>query len=68
MGAAAFACYKVLMLIVKSNLISCAFAIIFAVIVYAIMVLVTGTLKIEEIRRLPKGDKLVSILNRVLKK
>jgi hypothetical protein len=32
------------------------------------MVLVTGTLKIEEIRRLPKGDKLVSILNRVLKK
>jgi hypothetical protein len=56
------------MLIVKSNLISCALAIIFAVIVYAIMVLVTGTLSLDEIRRLPKGDKLVSILNRVLKK
>ena len=68
MGVAAFACYKVLMLIVKSNLISCALAIIFAVIVYAIMVLVTGTLSLDEIRRLPKGDKLVSILNRVLKK
>ena len=67
MGAAALICYKVLMLIVKSNLISCALAIIFAVIVYAVMVLITGTLTIDEIRRLPQGDKLVSLLRRFIK-
>ena len=67
MGVAALASYRVLMLILKSNLISCFLAIVISVIVYGVMVIITGTIKLEELRRLPKGDKLVSVLRRFIK-
>ena len=67
MGVAAIVVYKVLMLILKSNAISCLLAIGVAVVVYGVMVLVTGTITIEEIGRLPKGDKLVGLLRKFIK-
>ena len=56
------------MLIIKRNAICCLLAIGFAVLVYGVMILVTGTITLEEIGRLPKGDKLVRLIKKVLKK
>ncbi|MBQ2161216.1 MAG: polysaccharide biosynthesis C-terminal domain-containing protein, partial [Firmicutes bacterium] len=67
MGASAILSYKVLMLILKSNAVSCLLAICFAVLVYGVMVLVTKTITLEEIGRLPKGEKLVGLLRKFIK-
>ena len=67
MGVSAIVVYKVLMLIIKSNAISCLMAIAFAVVVYGVMILITGTITLEEVGRLPKGDKLVRLVKKVLK-
>ena len=67
MGVSAIVVYKVLMLIIKRNAICCLLAIGFAVLVYGVMILVTGTITLEEIERLPKGTKLVSLIKKFLK-
>ncbi|MBR6473525.1 MAG: polysaccharide biosynthesis protein [Firmicutes bacterium] len=67
MGVSAIVVYKLLMFILKSNAVSCLLAIAFAVVVYAVMVLITGTITIEEIGRLPKGDKLVSLIKKFVR-
>ncbi len=67
MGAAAFLSYKGLMLILKSNAICCLLAIAIAVVVYGVMVLITGTISLEEIERLPKGDKLARLVKKFIK-
>ena len=67
MGVSAIVVYKVLMHIIKSNAISCLLAIGFAVLVYGVMILVTKALTLEEIGRLPKGDKLTRILGKFIK-
>ena len=67
MGISAVVSYKVLMLIFRHNSIACLLAIMIAVAVYGIMVLVTGTITLEEISRLPKGDKLVKVVKKFVR-
>ena len=42
-------------------------AILFAIIVYAVMVLLTRTITKDEISRMPKGEKIVRILDKFIK-
>lgn len=67
MGIAAFAAYKLLYLLLKSNTIALFLAILVGVAVYGVLVLMTKTISKDEIRRLPKGEKLVKILDRFVK-
>ena len=67
MGIAAFAAYKLLYLLLKSNTIALFLAILVGVAVYGVLVLMTKTIRKDEIRRLPKGEKLVKILDRFVK-
>lgn len=67
MGVAAFVAYRVLMLILHSNAICCLLAIFVGVVVYGVMVLATNTITLDEISRLPKGDKLVRIAGKFVR-
>ena len=67
MGVASILSYKLFMLVLKSNMISCLLAIIVSVLVYGVMILVTGTISLEEIEKLPKGDKLTGLIRRFIK-
>ena len=67
MGVAAFAAYKLLYLLLKSNTLALLLAILVGVVVYGALVLLTGTIRKEEIRRLPKGEKLLKLLDRFVK-
>ena len=42
-------------------------AVLVAVVIYAIMVFVTKTVTKEELSRVPKGDKIVKILDKFIK-
>ena len=59
--------YKLLYLLLKSNTIALVLAILVGVAVYGLLVLMTKTISKDEIRRLPKGEKLVKILDRFVK-
>ncbi|MBQ4649813.1 MAG: polysaccharide biosynthesis protein [Firmicutes bacterium] len=67
MGIAVFAAYKILFMILKSNTIATLLSICVGVAVYGILILMTKAITKDEIRRLPKGDKLVRILDRFIK-
>ena len=67
MGVAAFAAYKLLYLLLKSNTLALLLAILVGVVVYGALVLLTGTIRKEEIRKLPKGEKLLKLLDRFVK-
>ena len=67
MGVAAFAAYKLLYLLLNSNTLALLLAILVGVVVYGALVLLTGTIRKEEIRRLPKGEKLLKLLDRFVK-
>ena len=67
MGAAAFASYKLLFLVLKSNTIALLAAILVGVVSYGALILLTRTITKDEIRRLPKGEKLVKLLDHFVK-
>lgn len=67
MGICAFASYKLLFGAIERNSIATFGAVIVGVIVYAILILVTKTITKEEIGRMPKGEKLVRILDKFIK-
>ncbi len=67
MGAAAFATYKLLFMVLNSNSLSMFAAIMVGVVVYAVLILMTKSITKEEIGLLPKGDKLVKILDKFIK-
>ena len=67
MGAVAFGIHKLVFMIVKSNAIATFVAIIAGVIVYAALILFTKAITVDEIRRLPKGDKLANIIIKFVK-
>lgn len=67
MGVAAFAAYKLLFLITSSNTVSTLLSIIAGIVVYAVLVLGLKVITKDEIARLPKGDKLVRLLDRFVK-
>ena len=67
MGAAAFTSYKLIFLVLKSNTVALLFAILIGVVSYGALVLLTKTITRDEIKKLPKGEKLVKILNHFVK-
>ena len=67
MGAAAFAAFKLIFLVTSSNDISTLLSIIVGVVVYGALVLSLKVITEDEIRRLPKGDKLVKVLDKFIK-
>ncbi|MBR6584168.1 MAG: polysaccharide biosynthesis protein [Firmicutes bacterium] len=67
MGVVVFASYKMLFFIMKSNTIATLLSVCIGVAVYGVLILMTRAITKDEIRRLPKGDKLVRILDRFVK-
>lgn len=65
MGAGAIGMYKLIFMMHPSNLIASGIAIIFAVIVYFVMVFVTGAVSREELALVPKGETLYNIAVRM---
>ena len=59
MGVAAGLCYKGVYAVLKMNAVAAAFAILVAVLVYAVALLAMKGLSEEEIRKFPKGYVLV---------
>ncbi len=64
MGGGAFGCYALLSMRF-GNAVSCLLAVAAGVVLYAAMVLITGTLSAEELESLPKGAKLARILKKL---
>ena len=67
MGISAFASYKLLYMVTESNGLATLIAIVIAILVYGVLILLMKGITKEEILRLPKGDKLVRLLGRVVK-
>lgn len=67
MGAGTFAAYKLLFMITDSNGLSTLLSICVAVVIYAVLILVMKAITKEEIAKMPKGDKLVRILDKFIK-
>ena len=67
MGLCAAASYKLLFLATSSNDIACLASIIIGVAVYGALILGLKAITKDEIARLPKGDKLVKILDKFIK-
>ena len=65
MGAGAIGMYKLIFMLHPSNLIASGIAIIFAVIVYFVMVFLTGAVSREELALVPKGETLYNIAVRM---
>ncbi len=64
MGVCAYFVHKITMIITGVNIISVIFAIIVAVIIYAIMIFMTNSLSKDEIEMLPMGNKLYSLVKK----
>lgn len=67
MGVCAFAAYKLLFGALSSNSLATLGAVAVGVVVYAVLILATKAITKEEIGRLPKGGKLVKILDKFTK-
>ena len=67
MGVCAFASYKILFGALGSNSLATLGAVVVGVIVYGVLILATKAITKEEIGRLPKGGKLVKILDKFIK-
>lgn len=65
MGAAAYGVYNGLYTLIKSNMISLILAIIAGAAVYGILVLKMGVLNRNDMLAMPKGSKLVRILEKL---
>jgi stage V sporulation protein B len=65
MGVAAWLIYFLLYKVSKSNAISLVVAIVFAIVIYAVLMLLLHGLTENELRRFPKGDALVRLAKRV---
>ena len=65
MGGITFFVYKGLIYVTHSNLISSCIAILFAIIIYALIMILTRGITEEELYMFPKGDKLVHLLDRL---
>ena len=67
MGVCAFASYKILFGLLSSNSIATLGAVAVGVVVYGVLILLTKAITKEEIGRLPKGGKMVKILDKFTK-
>ncbi|MCQ4638465.1 polysaccharide biosynthesis protein [Anaerovorax odorimutans] len=67
MALCAWGSYKILFVVLSGSRLSTVIAILFAVVVYVVMIFVTKTITKEEVARMPKGDKLVRVLDKFIK-
>jgi stage V sporulation protein B len=65
MGVAAWFIYFLLYKICAKNAVSLIIAIVFAVVIYAVLMLLLHGLTENELRRFPKGDMLVRLAKKV---
>ena len=65
MGAVTFLVYKGCMYILHSNTISTLIAILLAVVIYAVLMIITHGMTEEELYAFPKGDAIVRFLYRM---
>ena len=67
MALCAWGSYRILFTLLSGSRMATVIAILFAVIVYLVMIFVTKTITKEEVAKMPKGDKLVRILDKFIK-
>jgi len=67
MGVCARLSYMVLMMILGKNSICCLLAILIGVAVYAVAVFAFKAITLDELRKLPKGDKLARIAGKFVR-
>ena len=67
MGICAYASYRLLMIVSGSNTISTVLAIGIGAIVYVVMIFMVKAITREELLRVPKGEKIVKLLNKFIK-
>lgn len=67
MGVSAFAVFKIAYMLLGSNNMAVLIAIAAGVLVYGVLVLGLKAITKEEIARLPKGDKIVRILDKFIR-
>lgn len=67
MAVCAWGLYHLLYLVLDGSRFATVIAILFAVIVYGVMVFVTRTITKEELSKMPKGDKIIRLLDRFIK-
>lgn len=67
MALCAWGSYHILFTVLNGSRMATVIAILFAVIVYGVMIFVTKTITKEEVAKMPKGDKFVRILDKFIK-
>jgi len=67
MGAAAFASYKLLFMVIESQTLAMFGSIMVGVIAYVVLIFAIKVITKEEVEMLPMGDKLSRILNKFMK-
>ena len=67
MGTAAFAAFKLLLMIIESQTLAMFGSIMVGVITYVVLIFALKAIKKEEIAMLPKGDKLIKIADKFIK-
>ncbi|MCI9598727.1 MAG: polysaccharide biosynthesis protein [Firmicutes bacterium] len=67
MAVCAWGLYRLLDVVLGGSRFATVLAILFAVVVYGVMVFVTRTITKEELSKMPKGDKIVRLLDRFIK-
>ncbi len=67
MAICTWAAYRLLYMALDGSRFATAIAILFAVLVYVVMILVTQAITKEELAKMPKGDKIARLLDRFIK-
>lgn len=67
MAICAWGSYQLLFALLNGSRMATVLAIFFAVLVYIVMIFATKTITKEEVSRMPKGDKLVRILDKFMR-
>lgn len=67
MGIIAYAFYKLLFLITGVNSFSCVIAVGIGVLSYVVLIFMLKAITIDELKKLPKGDKLAKIASKFVK-
>lgn len=67
MAVCAWGSHRLLFILLNGSRMATVLAILIAIIVYAVMIFATKTITKEELSKMPKGNKIVSLLDRFLK-
>lgn len=67
MGAGTWGCYHLLYRLLDGSRMATVLAILAAIIIYAVMIFATKTVTRDEVVKMPKGDKIVRVLDRFMR-